>query len=117
MILIVEDSRIQRAKLKSFLLKNDFEVQEAENGLQAIEKIEEFDFELVMSDLLMPEMDGIGLLTTIKEKELDVPVVIFTADIQDSTKNRCEELGANDFLNKPLKPEELLSSIRRVLQK
>ncbi|MCB0334954.1 MAG: response regulator, partial [Bdellovibrionales bacterium] len=65
----------------------------------------------ILLDLLMPQMDGFGVLETLKAKGNTVPVIVLTADIQETQKLRCLDLGASEFLNKPPKPNQILDAI------
>ena len=92
-----------------------YEVTEGDNGRDGLDKFEQDDFDLVVSDLLMPEMDGQQLLGEIRQRS-NVPVIIATADIQESSRRQCEELGAFSVLNKPFKVERLLDEVGRALK-
>lgn len=115
MILIVEDSKIQRTKIRSVLTGAAYEVTEAMNGTEALKVLEDSAPDLIMTDLLMPEMDGIQFLEELKKREIGIPVVVLSADIQDSTKERCYELGARAFVNKPIVQTEILPIIQELL--
>lgn len=113
-ILIVEDSKFQRNNIKKILLSDGHEVFEAENGQIGLDTFEKENFDLVVSDLVMPVVDGFGLLEGLKKKKTKTPVIVLTADIQPHVKERCLELGAIAFLNKPLKSEEIRSVIENL---
>lgn len=114
-IVVADDSNLIRMKLKK-LLQNEFEVIEAVNGRDALVKIKIEQPDIVLSDLLMPEMDGFELLRRIQMDGLQVPVVVLTADIQLETNQKCTELGAFKVLNKPPNKDELLDALNNALE-
>lgn len=109
-IVVADDSNLIRMKLKKHL-KDDFEIHEAKNGREALLKTKLEKPDIVLTDLLMPEMDGFGLLARIKAEEIGIPVVVLTADIQYETNVKCRELGAYKVLNKPPSKDELLETL------
>ncbi|TNE73392.1 response regulator [bacterium] len=113
-IVVADDSNLIRMKLKKHLM-DEFEVVEAINGRDALVKIKVEQPDIVLSDLLMPEMDGFELLRRIQLDELNVPVVILTADIQVETNQKCTDLGAYRVLNKPPNRDELLLTLNEAL--
>jgi CheY-like chemotaxis protein len=84
--------------------------------MEGFEKIQTECPDCIFLDLLMPEMDGYKVLEIIKEKNITTPVVVCSADIQNTAKSKCIELGAFDFLNKPPTQEEVLKVLEKVLQ-
>ena len=110
-ILVADDSRTTRLAVSDLLRKNNYNILEAANGYQVLETINKNQIDLIVLDLLMPEMDGFQVLETIQEKNLKTPVIVLSADIQESTKEKCLNLGARVFLNKPLKPLSSLLDI------
>ncbi len=111
-VLIVDDSMFSRSAVKKVIKRLGHETIEAANGREGLKKIIDEKPDIVFTDLLMPEMDGIELLTSVKEKNLGVPVVVVSANVQNSVRQQCNELGALEFLNKP--PGE--ENIRRCLE-
>ncbi|MGC4049522.1 MAG: response regulator [Paludibaculum sp.] len=110
----MDDSMFLRRRVRE-ALQDQHSVQEAANGRLALLALAQGGFECVVTDLMMPELDGIGLLAAIREQELNIPVVVMTADIQKTTRSRCEELGAQAFLNKPVNLAELRNAVASVL--
>jgi CheY-like chemotaxis protein len=110
-ILVVDDSNVARLHISSILNGNGFQTRQAENGLVALKKITEDKPDLVLLDLLMPEMDGIVLLHKLKELHIQIPVIVISADIQDDVKKECLELGVVAFLNKPFQLPKLIETI------
>ncbi len=113
-ILVVDDSQFITAAVGKTLRENGYDVIEANNGFLAIDKARTDSPDCILLDLLMPEIDGLEVLARLKKQGMTIPVIILTADIQDTTKKRCLEAGAADFLNKPPKAEEMLSAIKRL---
>lgn len=114
-ILMTDDSIIARKKIKAVLKSAGYEVSEATNGAEAIQMLESKSFDLLMLDLLMPEVDGFEVLRHIKSESIEIPVVVLSADIQDATRELCLELGAKDFINKPPVKEDLLAVIEKAM--
>lgn len=115
LILIIDDSTYMRSMIRRILKEEGHEILEAENGLKGIQMISEHSPDCVLLDIIMPGMDGIKILNTMHERDSKMPVIIITADIQESTRKQCLALGASGFINKPPKGEELVSTIKKVL--
>lgn len=109
-IVVADDSNLIRMKLRKHLQEH-YVVIEAQNGRDALLKIKLEKPDLVLSDLLMPEMDGFELLKRIREDKITIPVIVLTADIQFETNQKCVELGAFKVLNKPPNKDELLATL------
>jgi len=105
-ILIVDDSSIARDIVKK-ILGAGYEYDKAANGEEALSKIRETSPDLVLLDLLMPGIDGFGVLEKLQETGNTIPVLLLSADIQKSTREKALTLGAADLLNKPIDPEAL----------
>jgi len=115
LILIVDDSQYQRNIIKKILETEGHEFLEAENGLSAIKVTLSQMPDCVFVDKLMPELDGEKFLQFIKQRNIMIPVIVITADIQESTYNQCMNLGAFAVVNKPLKAEKLKDLLQRAL--
>mgnify|MGYP000356044989 CR=1 FL=1 len=114
-ILIVDDSTFQRKMVTKMVTGAGYEAHTAQNGRECLESLEREWFDLVLLDLNMPEMDGLQVLEHMTDRELQVPMIVLTADIQDSTRKRCMGLGAAAVLHKPPKQAELVSEVERLL--
>lgn len=116
LILVADDSWVSRQFLKKLLKDNQYlNVIEANDGLDALNKIEENKPACILCDLLMPNMNGDEVLQRLNESKINTPTIILTADIQETTKARCLELGAFGFLNKPPNEIELIKKIEEAL--
>ena len=105
-ILIVDDSPFTRRQLKKALVALGHEVSEAGDGAEALAALDTQRPDIIFTDLLMPNMNGFELIDHLHQRTdgtENTPTVVLTADIQDSNRGRCEELGATTFLNKPVK--------------
>ncbi len=104
-ILVIDDSAFTRQMLAKALKAQGNEVLEAERHKP----------DCIVLDLLMPEISGFEVLKTLNEKGLTIPVVVLSADIQETTRAECLELGAVSFLKKPLPENELVEVVQGVL--
>jgi len=114
-ILIVDDSVFQLKMLSDKAKEIGCEVITAKNGNEALEKITDENPDCVLLDLLMPEKSGIEVLEDLQALENKTPVIVVSADVQESIRSRCLELGAFDFINKPPKKNRLQETIHRAL--
>jgi len=114
-ILVVDDEAPVREILKKGLSQIEgYSIEVARNGLEAIEKIENDVFDLVLTDMKMPEMDGLELLKTIKGTWPDIMVILITAYGSIETAVEAMKLGANDYITKPIDLNELFIHISKV---
>lgn len=116
-ILIVDDERSIRNSLGELLEMEGHTVVKAENGMVALSSLEAGDFELVISDIKMPEMDGVELLNAIVEKYADLPVVMISGHGSIETAVGCLRRGAADFIEKPIDMNRVLASVRGALER
>lgn len=116
-ILIVEDDITFGIMLKTWLEKKGFTVSSVSNVARAKAYLEKEKTELILSDLRLPDQDGISLLKWMGEKELRIPFIIMTgyADIQSAVMSI--KLGADDYISKPVNPDELLKKINEIEQR
>ena len=113
-ILVVDDETPVREMLQRGLTQmGGFSVEVAQNGLEAVERIEKDLFDLVLTDLMMPEMNGMELLKTIKGTRPEVPVIMMTAYGSIETAVEAMKVGANDYITKPVDFNELLIHISK----
>lgn len=117
-ILVVEDEGPIRTIIVSLLKTAGYECQEAGNGLGAIAVLESGkEFDLVLSSLMMPSLDGMGLLEHITDKYPDTQFVMMSAAHDARVVLRAIRNGAYDYLLKPFERQQLLNTIRRALEK
>lgn len=102
-ILVVDDDMLNRVVLSTNLQEQGYEVATAENGREALEMLESRPFDVVLLDLLMPEMDGYQVLEQMKRDNIqrEIPVIIISALDEMESVLRCIEMGATDYLPKP----------------
>jgi diguanylate cyclase (GGDEF)-like protein len=115
-ILIVEDDQVVRESLEEFLQLNCFTVLAVGNAPEALKILLKTDFDLVLTDLVMPEMDGISLTKAIRELGKDIPVLVMTGFASIEYAVEAIKAGATDFITKPLKFDHVVFIINRVLE-
>jgi len=117
-ILIIEDEADILALLSSLLASEGYNVVSACNGRQGLDKFQEHNPDLILTDVRMPIMDGIEVLREVKTKESDTEVIILTGHSDEATAIDCLRLGAYDYFCKPLEDiDVLLTAVERVLEK
>lgn len=114
-ILIIEDDITFSLMLKTWLGKKGFEVQSAASVADARRRLETGGYALVLSDLRLPDGDGIELLKWLKTSHPSLPLIMMTSYAEIQTAVQAMKLGAADYISKPLNPEELLGKIREVI--
>lgn len=115
-VLVIDDSFVNRQFIKAILEENHMNVIEAGDGTEALDILVSHKPDLIILDLLMPVMDGIEALQKIRMLGFKVPILILTADIHDSTREKCEKLGVSGFIKKPTNYKELMKHILNVFQ-
>lgn len=103
-ILVVDDNSVIRQMLRMGLEADGHTVSIADNGLDALEKLRKDEYDLVLLDSMMPKMNGIQLLETMRQDSMlsKIPVIVISANHQIENAVRCIELGAVDYLSKPI---------------
>mgnify|MGYP000855553412 CR=1 FL=1 len=115
-ILLVDDAAFMRMILKDILSKNGYEViGEAENGQVGIEKYAELQPDLVIMDIVMPQLDGIKAVLWIKKNDPNARIVMCSAMGQQSMVIESIKAGARDFIVKPFQPERVLEAVKKAL--
>jgi two-component system KDP operon response regulator KdpE len=115
-ILVVDDEERMVRFIRMNLEHDGFLVSEAFNGKQAISKMRDFTPDLILLDVMMPDVDGFDVLETIREVS-NVPVIMLTAKGEEDDRVRGLELGADDYVTKPFSPRELTSRVKAVLRR
>jgi CheY-like chemotaxis protein len=113
-ILLVEDAPFLRYAFGRLLRMHGYEVMEANDGREALECLPQFQPQLVVTDLMMPVMDGVELIERLRAdpETADLPIMAITADGSEQTEDRARRAGAVDFLSKPVDLPELLDRLR-----
>jgi DNA-binding response OmpR family regulator len=115
-ILIVEDEDRLREILRDYFEEEGFQVIEASNGREAIEKFEKNKISLILLDVMMPELDGMTVCKKIRRTS-DVPIIIITAKSEDEDKILGFELGADEYVTKPFSPKVLVARTKALLKR
>tara|TARA_Y100001970_G_C14047466_1_gene757088 strand:+ start:162 stop:839 length:678 start_codon:yes stop_codon:yes gene_type:complete len=115
-ILVVDDDNRIRDLLKEYLNDNKYIVSTADNADNAKIKLDQFKFDLLVLDVMMPGQNGYDLTKEIKEK-INVPIILLTAKGEVENRIKGLELGVDDYLGKPFEPKELLLRINNVIKK
>lgn len=116
-ILVVDDERAIRNSLKEILEYESYTVDTAENGMDGLQKVQNGKFDLIFSDIKMPEMDGIAFLEAVLKERGDVPVIMMSGHAEIETAVKSIKLGAYDFISKPLDMNRILVTVRNALDK
>lgn len=115
-IMTVDDSPSMRMLLRVALTDLGYSVVEAEDGVHALEKLDGFQPDLLITDINMPRMDGFGLITEVRgQGRRSLPILVLTTESSDEKKQRARDAGATGWIVKPFHPEKLAAAIRRVL--
>tara|TARA_B100000029_G_scaffold498002_1_gene566248 strand:+ start:444 stop:1121 length:678 start_codon:yes stop_codon:yes gene_type:complete len=114
-ILVVDDDDKIRSLIKEFLSEKGFIVSSAENAEKAKSKIEIFNFNLIILDVMMPGQSGYELTKELKESK-NIPIILLTAKGEVESRIHGLELGADDYLGKPFDPKELLLRVKNVIK-
>ena len=118
-ILVVDDNRLNRLKLSHVLQQQGYSVEQAENGQQALDMLQAEAFDVVLLDIMMPEMDGHEVLARMKaDKHLrEIPVIVISAVDEVDSAVRCIEMGAEDYIPKPFNPVFLRARLKASLRR
>lgn len=115
-ILLIEDEEKLRKIIKLYLEKEGFEVEEASDGNEANEKFQPSMYSVVILDVMLPQKDGWSVLREIRKKD-DTPVIMLTARGEDDDKIFGFELGADDYVVKPVSPKEIVARVKAILKR
>jgi len=110
-VLIAEDNPINMMIATKFLDKWGVVYEKAKNGLEAVSLFKHGNFDLVLMDLEMPEMDGYGALSEIRQLNDGMPAIAFTAAVFENMKEKLMESGFNDYIQKPFRPKDLQAKL------
>ncbi|WP_342540444.1 response regulator transcription factor [Heyndrickxia sp. FSL K6-6286] len=115
-VLVVDDEIEIRDVIEIYLKNEGITVIKAKDGLEAIEKLNEYDIHLILLDVMMPRMDGIAATFKIREKK-DIPIIILSAKSEDTDKILGLQIGADDYITKPFNPLELIARVKSQLRR
>ena len=115
-ILTVDDSASMRALLFHALASYSFEVVQAEDGIEALEWLENNEVDVVITDINMPRLDGFGLIEQLRAgtRHHDKPILVLSTENSDEKKQRARQAGATGWIVKPFDAEKLATAVRRV---
>ena len=115
-ILIADDEKLIRNVLKEYLLVENYHVFEANDGKEVLDIIRNNCIDLILLDIMMPDMDGFSALKEIK-KENNIPVIVLSARKEEYDKLLGFDLGIDDYITKPFSPKEVMARIKAVLKR
>lgn len=116
-ILITDDEAKIRSLIAKYAAHEGFETEEACNGMEAVEKCEKNTYDLVIMDIMMPELDGFSAVKEIKKTHPDMPFIMLSALGEEYDKIHGFDLGVDDYVVKPFSPKELMARIKVLLDK
>lgn len=116
-ILIVEDDLVFSTMMKTWLTKKGFQVDTASANTRARKLLAEHTYDLILSDLRLPDQDGIHLLTWLREQSCHTPFIIMTSYAEIQSAVQAMKHGASDYIAKPIHPDELLNKIKENIGK
>jgi hypothetical protein len=120
-VLVVDDSPVSRTMISAHMKEEQFEPEEAENGVVAIEKISANRYDLILMDIQMPVMDGYQAIRAIREREKanglkPIPIIAFTASSFEEDVRRALDCGADMHVSKPVRKEALAEAIKGLIR-
>src|SRR5690625_7979150 len=115
-ILVVDDEDRIRRLIRMYLERDDFIVEEAENGQEALEMALQNYYDVILLDIMMPEMDGIEVCQELRKEKM-TPVIMLTAKGEESNRVQGFEVGADDYIVKPFSPREVVLRVKAVLRR
>ncbi len=116
-LLIVEDDDRIREILVKYMINENFEIDEAPDGRNAMKLLDDNKYDLVVLDVMLPDIDGWSILKHIREKDREMPVIMLTARSEEEDRLFGFELGADDYVTKPFSAKELVARVKVQLKK
>jgi two-component system response regulator MprA len=119
LVLVADDDPAMRALMRTILEAQGLQVAEAADGITALDEAQRLRPALMLLDMDMPRLDGLGVLDTLRKRLLgrSLPVIVVTARDDPAIESRCIELGAEDYITKPIQPATLVARTRAVLRR
>ena len=114
-ILVVDDEKLIRDVIREYCENEKYEIEEAENGIEALQKMEQQSFDLIILDIMMPKLDGFSVCKELKEKR--IPIIVLSARGEEYDKLMGFDLGIDDYVTKPFSPKELMARVKAVLKR
>lgn len=115
-VLAVDDSETMRQMVKMTLQAGNYQVVLANDGEDGLSKfLSTSDVDLIITDINMPKMDGLGLIREIRSRNSTVPILALTTESEDGMRKKGAEAGANGWLVKPFKPAQFIDIVRQIL--
>ena len=121
-ILLVEDNLLNQKVVMYNLKKYNYSLTTVANGVDAIDKFKHNTFDLILMDIMLPEMDGFEITIEIRKLEKErrtknpIPIVALTANTLDNDRDKCLEVGMNDYLSKPFTAKQLVDKINNLVR-
>ena len=115
-MLVVDDEQMIRELIREYAEWSGFEVVQAEDGMEAVAKVKEQDFDIVIMDIMMPKLDGYSACKEIK-KIKEIPVIMLSARGEEYDKLFGFEIGVDDYVVKPFSPKELMARVKAVMNR
>lgn len=114
-ILVVEDNIINQKLMIAYLNKNGLQGELAYNGVEALEMVEEHDYDLIFMDIQMPEKNGYETTIELRKRGKTIPIIAMTAHAMSGERGKCLEIGMNEYLSKPIRERAMLQMVARFL--
>jgi DNA-binding response OmpR family regulator len=116
-VLIADDDPDIVAALKIYLSSEGYELLSAENGKQVLDIVKGKQVDLILLDIMMPQMDGISAIAKLREENANMPIILLSAKSEDSDKLLGLNIGADDYITKPFNPAEVVARVRSQLRR
>lgn len=116
-LLVVEDDKELNASVCSYLVNSGYKVKGCFNGVEALSEIEAQNFDLIISDIMMPEMDGFTLVERVRKSDTIIPIIIMTAIDDKFSKQIAYKMGIDDYIVKPFDIDDLVLKVGAILKR
>lgn len=117
LILTVDDSKVIRDLVQAVLIKNGHDVVTANDGIEGLNEAREQQFDMILSDINMPNMTGISMVSKVRRLSgyEYIPIVMLTTESSDFKKDKAKRMGATGWLQKPFDPERLMKAVNKLI--